>query len=1236
MDNKVCWRRVPSRNPTIPAPSPVRKTGLRANGFALVVTISLMALLTVIGIGLLSLSSIALRGASQSSALAEARANARLGLLIAIGELQRELGPDQRVSATGSILEGGDPNHPHWTGVWDSWKAGKDTSGSDVASEHSTIYRVSDRGLSPSYQEDRKDHFRRWLVSLKPGEQEGLDSPKSVSLTATKNPGANDDAVLLVAEGSLGKTADTKDRVTARLLDVESTAGSGRFGWWVGDESVKARVIADSFELDSTLSLADRISRVQAAGSTGTSTLEGLDAFEKEEQLVGLPSRKNIRLVEGATDDVAGTFHHATPFSLQVLADVREGGLKRDLSALLERPINERETRDEHMLYRFDTRGQERVPIQDLAAYYQLYRTQLMTRSRQIRSGFQVSNPDFGGGGTAFTREYTNLYRLPVPVKLQFLMSLTSTPRTAADKKKNPKNKDTDKLNIGITPAMTLWNPNNVPMAMNYGNAVRYATQMRFFNMPIAIKWTKEGKGYTSKKATSVAWITSGLNSGGDRDTGFTLFFSGNRPIVFEPGEVKVFSIGNTSLNQLTNSNVFKADREVIPGWNPDKFLKMRRSDQSNGTTHVDPPDNTAKEGALTFSAGDKISFTIEPTEVTDLANGSALQFFMRQSSVSQAKRWMDRHYQLVSRLKGNQTEFNRELMRRSFPGKTTKINFEAVSGSEIKRANVPFLLVNLVAGCEVSEAASSTPFAGRQFASRPFLHSSPITGCVFIDGHENSSLYHHGWNWWVEDINSVFEANIGVTPGNANGYYGGGYTPEFGTTHVVQQEIPLIPPISIAALSHAHLTGYSLANANLGPRANNTTVAFQDVTASGQGGLFPHTLQAIGNSYAHPYIAANRAFTKISRNYSELTPDSSVTLADHSYLANKALWDEYFFSSIAPYTTSVFEGQDTGDAVTIARNFFENGGDLLNRRMVPYSRGLDSADLSRLYRNSRNGTPATDEIASYLMLEGPFNVNSTSVEAWEAFLSSLKGKSISFLEADASLRGGLKLSEQEAEGTPVASFSVPNGEPYSGSPNDPDQRNQWLGWRVLDDDEIRELAEAMVEQVKLRGPFLSLSEFVNRRLDRSNLDLAVKGALQAALDDGDVSINAGFRTADRSMSGGEVSSSGAAFRQAMEGPVAYGSAAYVDQADILRNFASQLTPRGDTFLIRSYGDSLDAGGRVKARAWCEAVVQRVPDYLETTDEPFLKQSELTSDINRRFGRQFRIVTFRYLHEGEV
>ena len=137
-------------------------------------------------------------------------------------------------------------------------------------------------------------------------------------------------------------------------------------------------------------------------------------------------------------------------------------------------------------------------------------------------------------------------------------------------------------------------------------------------------------------------------------------------------------------------------------------------------------------------------------------------------------------------------------------------------------------------------------------------------------------------------------------------------------------------------------------------------------------------------------------------------------------------------------------------------------------------------------------------------------------------------------------------------------------------------------------------------------------------------------------LDDDAVSINEGFRDKARRFSAGEISKMKPAFAEALAGPVAYGSAAYVDQADILRHCAELLTPRGDTFVIRTYGDALDASGKVEARAWCEAVIQRVPDYLESADQPHVRQAALTSNANKNFGRKLEIISFRWLNPNEV
>jgi hypothetical protein len=175
---------------------------------------------------------------------------------------------------------------------------------------------------------------------------------------------------------------------------------------------------------------------------------------------------------------------------------------------------------------------------------------------------------------------------------------------------------------------------------------------------------------------------------------------------------------------------------------------------------------------------------------------------------------------------------------------------------------------------------------------------------------------------------------------------------------------------------------------------------------------------------------------------------------------------------------------------------------------------------------------------------------------------------------------------------------------------------------------------------VRLRGPFLSLSEFVNRQL--SGGDLALAGAVQTALNR--LSENAAnnpyaaLQALSRDTLGAKIeraSLAGYLFPEASEGESAYGLPGWPRQADILRPLAPILSARDDTFKIRAYGDSRDKAGKVVARATCEAVVKRTRDFVSPADEADATD-EPADAVNRAFGRRFEVISFRWLNASEI
>jgi hypothetical protein len=271
------------------------------------------------------------------------------------------------------------------------------------------------------------------------------------------------------------------------------------------------------------------------------------------------------------------------------------------------------------------------------------------------------------------------------------------------------------------------------------------------------------------------------------------------------------------------------------------------------------------------------------------------------------------------------------------------------------------------------------------------------------------------------------------------------------------------------------------------------------------------------------------------------------------------------------------------------------------------------------------------------------FNINSVSLDAWKAILRQGRDLQVPWLSPDGATNNGNATSFT----FPRTSIAGDQGTDSGSNASNPlfPGAVEFAGHRVLTDAQIDALAEEIVKEIRSRGPFLSLAEFVNRRLS-DDKDLAIAGTIQKALDNlansGNPSKNpfAALQSMAVNISSPPPGATDYKVPEAAFGSSAFGVPGWIRQADILRPLAPVISARDDTFTIRAYGDARDKTNksRILARAWCEVVVKRSASYVDSSDDkaviPFSPQ--MKSSTNKRFGRAFEIVSFRWLDEREI
>jgi hypothetical protein len=1215
-------------------------------GFALVVSLSLMAFVLLLLLSIVTLTKIE----SQSSTIAikqlQAEQNALLALDVAIGQLQKYTGPDQRTTARADLTNGANSTNSHWIGAYGSAvETDYETATEKIPADLADTSLISSTGsparllnwlvsgsetssFNPSWSSGDVGSKGQILATPTPsvdptGTITGLTATTAATdtaLTITNTSGTVIPARLLVGANSVTSSLDSSgipvDYVVAPTVDVQASDGSlNRYAWWVSDDGMKARLNLPQAGTDSSLSSSEKLEQQRNAFSNSEREAIELMSLDNDDWSSASPPSDNLidtlytpdqsvtsilttphaAFISSDSDEMSKAlkyrFHDVTPNSRSVLSDTYAGGLKRDLSILLDEsytPSNSDATANSNRLWEPHSEDNDSDSTSFTGGFY-------IPTWQHLRSYAQTRIPTTGSDAFSLTA------RLPAidkdgftddvgiaPTLTYFSMGFRVVPASIPA--------PGVEYRMALYPLVVLWNPYNftlkAPTAEADGSNFEVGIYPTY-NVTVDLEKIETDGTATLLDSFNFQRETNGVYADFEY-----IRFRLKVPDI-PPGQSLIFSLPHTSSGDLYDQKNILENIEPEPG----AYVSIPFVDNSGNPITIQAGDESlyhqlvpgASGGSFKNDGGGLLfSYLGAPDDVAKMkVGGSAEQTRLNENPSNSDRSWYSAEQSI---------------------GWDHNVATDPLQGPELLYYDTSsaepayvFLMQQLFSGQGNNAQLDTNQF---MFSTRWIAQGNPRanrSGRTIRDKNYNVKYIASAGSpttkvLWQKFINDEGPNSNRTSAGQGHDWIDGA------PVDVSLFEFPYEdqPLQSIGQLQHANL---SLIAAYPAYPIGNSLADFR--------------IHGLGGSQVTDAQPEGWQLTRIdSVDWPTNMAKDMKAYYDISYLLNRTLWDQYYFSTV-PATGTIPET-------------------LANPRHIVQNENADLQD--------------PDESAAGLMLEGGFNINSTSEQAWRAILGG--GNQLNF-------------DPENPDASPSNSDILPASFPRLTRPNDgADPDDAWSGFRTLDEDQIAQLARNIVTEIRNRGPFVSVSDFVNRRLyDNPNTndeDETFRGTIQAAIDITNSSANSGEYPANdatdsfwnddpliESSSTGKINQTsqythGYYSRAQLEGRLnstslaekPYGNQSsfapkYITQADILSKIGAKLTARSDTFTIRTYGETLNpVTNAIEGRAWCEAVVQRLPNYVDESLDA--QDTPSTNSVNQTFGRKFKIISLKWLSPSDI